>query len=87
MVMAAIRAALQMTGHGEIAYGNAIGDLAVAGHGRGGGDHDLRQGGADGHHRGTDEQLRHLEAAGDAGCTVHEPVAALDEAEQAHDKQ
>ena len=67
--------------------GVAIGDLAVAGEGRGGGDHDLRQGGANGHHGGTDEQLRHMEAAGNARGTIHEPVAALDEAQQAHDEQ
>ena len=69
------------------ANGVAISDLTMAGQGRGGGDHDLGQGGADRHHRGTNEQLRHLETAGDAGGTVNEPVTALDEAEQAHDKQ
>ena len=68
------------------ADGVAVGDLAVTGEGRGGGHHDLRQGGTDGHHRGTDEQLRHMEAAGDAGGTVHKPVAALDQAQQTHDK-
>ena len=69
------------------ADGVAVGDLAVTGEGRGGGHHDLRQGGTDGHHRGTNEQLRHMEAAGDAGGTVHKPVAALDQAQQTHDKQ
>jgi len=28
-----------------------------------------------------------MEAAGDAGGTVHKPVAALDQAQQTHDKQ
>ena len=67
--------------------GVAVGDLAVAGKGRGGGDHHLRQGGADGHHGGTNEQLRNMEAAGNARGTIHEPVTALDEAQQAHDEQ
>ncbi len=28
-----------------------------------------------------------MEAAGNAGCTIHEPVTALDEAQQAHNEQ
>ena len=51
----------------------------MAGKGRGGGDHDLRQGGADGHHRGTDEQLRQVEPPGQRRSAIHKPVAALDQ--------
>ena len=50
-------------------------------------DHHLREGGADGDHGGTDEDLRQIEAAGDTGGAVHEPVTALDEQCKAHEKQ
>ena len=58
----------------------------MAGHRRHGGDHHLGQGGADGHHRGTNEQLRQVEPPGQRRSAIHKPVAALDQAEQADDK-
>ena len=69
------------------ADGVAVGDLAVAAHRGDGGDHDLGQGGADGHHRGADQQLGQVEFAGQGAGPVHEPVAALDQTDQADDKQ
>ena len=69
------------------ADGVAVGDLSVTADGGGGGYHHLRQGGADGHHRGADEDLRHMETVGQARGAVHEPVAALDEQHQTHDEQ
>ena len=69
------------------ADGVAVGDLAVAGHCRDGGHHHLGQGSADGHHRCADEQLRQMELAGQRRCAVHEPVTALDKAEQSQKKQ
>ena len=69
------------------ADGVAIGDLAVAADGGGGGYHHLRQGGADGDHRGADENFRHMEPVGQPRGPVHEPVAALDQQHQTHDEQ
>ena len=67
--------------------GVAVGDLAVAGHRRDGGHHHLGQGSADGHHRCADEQLWQMEPAGQRRCAVHEPVTALDKAEQTQNEQ
>ena len=54
---------------------------------RGGGYHDLRQRRADGDHRGTDDQLRHMEPMGDPRGTVYEPVTALDQKDKTKDEQ
>ena len=61
----------------------AVGNLAVARHGRGGRNHNFRQRGADGHHGGANEQLRQMEFAGNPGGAIHKPVAALDQKDQA----
>ena len=45
------------------------------------------QGGADGLHRGPDEQLRQVKTPGQPRGPVHKPVPALDEAQQAHRKE
>ena len=49
--------------------------------------HYLRQGGADGHHRGADDNLGHAEFLGHAHGAVHKPVAALNQQQHAHGKQ
>ena len=64
------------------ADGVAIGDLPMAAHGRGRRDHHLGQGGAHRHHRGPDQQVGQAEPPGDPHRSIHEPVAALDQAEQ-----
>ena len=69
------------------ADGVAIGHCALAHEGSGGGDHDLRQGGADGDHGGTHDDVRQVEPLGKARSAVHEPVAALDEQNQTDSKQ
>ena len=69
------------------AHGVAIGDLSVAGQGGGCGNHDLRQRGADGNHRGADDDLRHMEPLGNAGSPVYKPVAAFDQQNQSQGKQ
>ena len=51
------------------------------------GDHDLRQGRTDGNDRCADEKLRQMKAAGQCGRTVHKPITALDQKEQADNKQ
>ena len=61
------------------ADGVAVGNLAVARQGGGGGNHDLRQCGADGNHRSADDQIRHMEPLGDACGAVNKPVAAFDQ--------
>ena len=65
------------------ADGVAVGHGSLTQQGTGGGHHYFRQCGADGDHRGTDDDVRQTEPAGDARGTVNEPVAALDEQNQA----
>ena len=67
--------------------GVAVGDLAMAGQRRHRRDHDLGQGGADGHDRRADEQLGQMEPPRQRRRAVHEPVAALDEEQQPDNKQ
>ena len=67
--------------------GVPVGDLAVAGHSRHRGDHDLRQRCADGNDRRADQQLRQVETPCQRRCAVHEPVAALNQEQQTDDKE
>ena len=69
------------------ADGVAVSDSAVVVEGSGDGNHDFGQGGADGNHGGTDDDLGHLKALGNAHSAVDEPVAALDQQQNAHCKQ
>ena len=65
----------------------AISHCAGTGQSTGSGDHDLRQSSADGYDGRADYNVRQVEALGDAGGAVHEPVAALDQQNQADGKE
>ena len=69
------------------ADGVAVGDAAVAEDRGLRGDHDLRQRRADGHDRRADQQLREMKTVRDADRAVDEPVSALDEQDEAEQKQ
>ena len=69
------------------ADGVAVGDLSVPAYRRGGGNHHLRQGGADGDHRGADKDLRHMEPVGNARGPVHKPIPALNEQNETQQEQ
>ena len=65
------------------ANGVAIGHSSLPGQSAGGGNHDLRQGRADGDYRGAHNDVRQVEPAGNSCSTVYKPVAALNEQQKA----
>ena len=67
--------------------GVAVSHSALTQHGAGGGNHNLRQSGADGNHCGADNNVRQMEPTGNAGGSVDKPVAAFDQQHQSHSKQ
>ena len=64
-----------------------VGNAAVMLEGSLRGDHDLRQGRANGNDRCSDEKFRHMKAVCNTDCSVNKPVPSLDQADKTDKEQ